>query len=92
MKVIYKVTYPNGKIYIGQDLTDSITYFGSINNELVEKDFTREQKRDITIRKEIIWESDNATKSEVTRKEFELIKLYKSNDPSIGYNQLPKYR
>ena len=23
MKVIYKITYPNGKIYIGKDLTDS---------------------------------------------------------------------
>jgi hypothetical protein len=28
-KVVYKITYPNGKIYIGQDLTDSINYFGS---------------------------------------------------------------
>jgi len=24
MKVIYKITYPNGKISIGQDLTDKI--------------------------------------------------------------------
>ena len=29
MKIIYKITYPNGKIYIGQDLTDSANYFGS---------------------------------------------------------------
>ena len=29
MKVVYKVTWPNGKIYIGSDLTDSIRYFGS---------------------------------------------------------------
>jgi hypothetical protein len=28
MKVVYKVTWPNGKIYVGSDLTDSITYFG----------------------------------------------------------------
>jgi hypothetical protein len=27
MKVVYKITYPNGKIYIAQDLTDSINYF-----------------------------------------------------------------
>jgi len=52
--VIYKITYPNGKIYIGQDITNSINYFGSANNELIEKDFTREQKQDFTIRKEII--------------------------------------
>jgi hypothetical protein len=25
MKVIYKITYPNGKIYIGKDLTGSLT-------------------------------------------------------------------
>ena len=24
MKVVYKITYPNGKIYVGKDLTDSI--------------------------------------------------------------------
>ena len=24
IKVVYKVTYPNGKIYVGQDVTDSI--------------------------------------------------------------------
>jgi hypothetical protein len=24
MKVVYEITYPNGKIYIGKDLTDSI--------------------------------------------------------------------
>jgi hypothetical protein len=27
MKVIYKITYPNGKIYIGKDLTGSLNYF-----------------------------------------------------------------
>ena len=54
MNVIYKITYPNGKIYIGQDRTDDIRYFGSPNRNLIEKDFTRDQKRDFTIRKEII--------------------------------------
>lgn len=42
MKVVYKITYPNGKIYIGKDLTDSINYFGSANNDLIGMDFTRE--------------------------------------------------
>lgn len=32
MKVVYKITYPNNKIYIGKDLTDSINYFGSAND------------------------------------------------------------
>ena len=39
MKVIYKVTYPNGKIYVGKDLTDSINYFGSADDGLIERDF-----------------------------------------------------
>ena len=84
MKVIYKITYPNGKIYIGKDLTDDINYFGSVSSKLIEKDFT--------IRKEILWESDSATEQEVNRKEVEYIKLYKSNNPSIGYNRNPKYK
>jgi hypothetical protein len=92
VKVIYKITYPNGKIYIGKDLTDSITYFGSPNNEFVEKEFTREQKRDFAVRKEIIWESNVASDFEVNKKEVELIKLFCSNDPSIGYNQWPKFK
>ncbi len=92
MKVIYKITYPNGKIYIGKDLTDSINYFGSANNELIEKDYTREEKRDFTIRKEILWESEIATDKEVNKKEIEYIKLVESNNPKVGYNQFPKFK
>ncbi len=54
MNVIYKITFSNGKIYIGQDRTDDITYFGSPNRNIIEKDFTNDQKRDFTIRKEIV--------------------------------------
>ena len=76
MKVIYRITYPNGKIYIGKDLTDSINYFGSANGKIIEKDFTREQRGDFTIRKEILWESETASDTEVNQKEIEFIKLY----------------
>lgn len=51
----------------------------------------REQRRDFTIRKEIIWESETATDPEVNKKEVELIRLHRSNEPEIGYNQLPKF-
>jgi hypothetical protein len=90
MKVIYKITYPNGKIYVGQDRTDSINYFGSASNELIAKDFTREQQRDFLIRKEILWESETTTPAEVTAKEIEFILVLRSNDPAIGYNRWPK--
>lgn len=92
MKVIYKITYPNGKIYIGQDITDSINYFGSADSKLIEKDFTREQRRIFTIRKEILWESETASLQEVNKKEIEFILKYKSNDPEIGYNKRPKMK
>jgi len=91
MKIIYKITYPNGKIYLGSDLTDDIRYFGSPNQKLVGSDFTREQRKKMTITREILFESETATKSEVLKKEVELIILNRSNDPKIGYNQTPKY-
>jgi hypothetical protein len=90
--VIYKITYPNGKIYVGQDRTDSINYFGSASSKLIAEDFTREQRRDFTIRKEILWESETTTPAEVTAKELEFILALKSNDPAIGYNRWPQIR
>jgi hypothetical protein len=69
VNVIYnKITYPNCKIYIGQDRTDDIGYFGSPNRNHIEKDFTRDQKSDFSIRKEIIWESETASIEEVYQK------------------------
>lgn len=90
LKVIYRITYPNGKIYIGQDRTDSINYFGSASDALIAADFTRDERRDFTVRKEIIWESATASHSEVTRKEVAMILKHRSNDPAIGYNRWPK--
>lgn len=80
MKVIYKITYPNGKIYIGQDRTDDIRYFGSLNRDLIEKDFTRDEKDDFTIRKEIIWESETASIEEVYQQEINFINKFRSNN------------
>ncbi len=92
MKVIYKITYPNGKIYIGKDLTGSINYFGSASSKLIAEDFTIEERRDMVIRKEILWESDDAPDQMVNQKEIEFIHKFRSNDPSIGYNQWPKLK
>jgi|ERR1700692_981158 hypothetical protein len=90
MKVVYKITYPNGKIYVGQDLTGSINYCGSPNSALVAADFTEEQSRDFTVRKQILWESEHATNEEVDAKEIEFIVALHSNDPAIGYNRTLK--
>lgn len=91
-KVIYKITYPNGKIYIGKDLVDSINYFGSADSKIMAKDFTREQRKDFTIRKEILFEAENLTDREINQMEVEFIKQFQSNNPSIGYKQWPKFK
>ena len=90
LKVIYKITYPNGKIYIGKDLTDSINYFGSANSELIAKDFSREERRDMIIRKQIIFESEDA--NEINKLESIMIIEHQANNPAIGYNQWPKFK
>ena len=90
-KIIYKITYPNGKIYIGKDLTNTINYFGSANSELIAKDFTKEERQKFTIHREVIWESDTATDKEVNAMEVKLIPEYQSNNPEKGYNQFPKF-
>lgn len=64
--MIYKITYPKGNICIGQDRTDDIRYSGNPNRNIIEKDFTRDQKRDFTIRKEIVWESETTSIEVVT--------------------------
>lgn len=87
---MYKITYPNGKIYVGSDLTDTLTYFGSAESHLIERDFTPAQRRDFTVRKEILWECAEATRSEVIRVEVEFIRSLNANDPQVGYNRWPR--
>ena len=71
LKIIYKITYPNGKIYIGKDLTNSINYWGSASSELIEKDFTDEERQDMTIRREILFSSSDV--SEINKIEHKII-------------------
>lgn len=80
MKYIYKITYANGKIYIGKDLTGIINYFESANSKLIQRDFTYEEANNFKIIKEILWDSETATDKEVNEKEVEFIWLYKSNN------------
>ncbi|OQD43485.1 hypothetical protein BUL40_06545 [Croceivirga radicis] len=91
MKVIYKITYPNGKIYIGKDLTGSINYFGSANSDLIALDFSFKEQLEFVIKKEILWYSNDADNTEVNKKEVEFILKYQSNNPELGYNQWPKF-
>ena len=89
------ITYPTGKIYIGKDLIGSFRYFGSPNMDVVNADFEslpREQQLDYSIRKQILWESEDCSDAEVNAKEVEFIRKYESNNPEVGYNRWPKYK
>ena len=79
-KVVYKVMWPNGKIYVGSDMTD------------IEADFpTRELRRDMTIRREILWESAAAADADVRRVERDFILTLRANNPAVGYNRNPRH-
>lgn len=91
--VVYKITFPNGKIYVGKDIGHNghtIRYFGTWDYRLVEADFSKEELMDFSIRREILFEGDD--KIEVGRVEMETIKRLQSNDPARGYNRVPKWR
>jgi len=55
------------------------------NTDLVERDFTKEQLLDFTVRKQILFESSD--KDEVSKKESEYIRALGATDREIGYNQ-----
>ena len=91
----YKITYPTGKIYIGKDSVGNHRYFGSPDMDFVNNDFENlpdEIRKDYTIRKQILWESEDCSESELSKKEVEFIRIHRANDPAVGYNQWPKFK
>jgi hypothetical protein len=93
VKQVYKITYPTGKIYVGKDSIGSHRYMGSPDPAIVNTDFANlpeEQRRSYSLHKEILWESETATETELAAKEVEFIRALRSNDPAIGYNRWPK--
>lgn len=89
---IYKITYPNGKVYVGQDRTDDVNYFGSAHSGTIAADFTRKQRRCMAITKEIVAELRNCTIQQLNALEAKHIRKAGSADPRIGYNRSPRGR
>jgi hypothetical protein len=48
------------------------------------------QRLDLTVRKEILWESETASDAEVRAMEVKLIRDTGANNPDVGYNLLPQ--
>jgi len=93
-KQVYKITYPNGKIYVGMDVTGTALYMGSPSAyEQICADLELEPGQfELTLRKEILWESETATDDEVRKKEKEKILETGANNPEVGYNVLPRWK
>src|SRR4051794_35455026 len=54
--VIYKITYPDGRIYIGQDRTDDAVYFGSCDLDQIRAAYPLKEGEVFTMTKEILWQ------------------------------------
>lgn len=92
MPNVYKITFPNGKIYVGSDTTDSVAYTGSLDETTIKEDFPIYARQRFVIVKELLWFRDDATRSETCAEEQRWIKRLQSNNPEIGYNRSPKWR
>jgi hypothetical protein len=95
VKVVFKITYPTGKIYIGKDRYGSARYMGSPDRHVINADFEslpEEVRRSYSLHKEILWQSETASEAELSAKEVEFIRKFRANDPAIGYNRWPKFK
>lgn len=95
MKQVYPVSYPTGEIYVGKDAIGCSRYFGRPDMDIVNLDFSNlpaHLQEDYTVRKQILWESNTATNSELAAKAIALIRQFQSNIPAIGYNRRPKIK
>lgn len=93
---IYKTTFINGKIYIGQNSENNLEindpfYMGSFDNHTVYEDLKNNSNWNCQTpyytRRKVIWESNETTRNELSKKEIELIKEFKSYLPEVGYNR-----
>lgn len=86
--VIYKLTFPNGKVYIGQTyqvfeirLKNHIWNAFNKNHSEYEKIKARAIRKYMEITVEFLYEGDNLDEEEI-----KFIKLYNSTDNTKGYN------
>ena len=93
---VFKVIFPNGKIYIGSDTArtaqlDFFKYFGSPVK--AKSDMLDELGKYILgheayiLKKEILYSQENVRVGDILKIEQEHIKSLNAKDPSIGYNR-----
>lgn len=93
---VFKITFPNGKIYVGSDTAttaclDFFKYFGS--PQKARNEMLAEMNEYITgavayvLKKEILHSKENVTVGEILQVEQQYIRALNTKDPSIGYNR-----
>lgn len=85
--VIFKLTFPNGKIFVGRAPAESILETGGVDPALVLRDLTPRQRADFFLRRETIWESASASAEEAAAVEAAYIRALGADDPAMGYNR-----
>jgi hypothetical protein len=93
---VFKITFPNGKIYIGSDTArtarlDFFKYFGS---PLKAKDEMLSDlgeflsgKEAYVLKKDILHAQNNVRMGDILQVEQQFIKALNAKDPNIGYNR-----
>lgn len=93
---VYKVKFPNGKIYVGSDTAmtariDFFKYFGSpvkAKEEMaIEMSEYIEGKKAYVVKKEILHAEENVRVGDVLQIEQQFIKALNAKDPKIGYKK-----
>ena len=79
--IIYKLTFPNGKVYIGQTLNSLSTRLSQHCNESKNTIKSRAIQKYKTFKVEILYQGYN-----LNEKEIEYISFYNSTDSNYGYN------
>jgi hypothetical protein len=93
---VFKVTFPNKKIYVGSDTAQSarldyFKYFGSpvkAKEDMYEElgKYLKENKP-YTLKKEILYAEENVRVGNILKIEQKYIKSLNAKDPRIGYNR-----
>ena len=93
---VFKITFPNLKIYIGSDTAstaklDFFKYFGSPKKAreemLTELGNYIDSQATYVLKKEILYAADNCRVGDILKIEQQFIKDLGSKNPSIGYNR-----
>jgi hypothetical protein len=92
VKWIYKVTYPNRRFTLAWILPGHSGISAPWTARGWKRTVRPSNGATLPIRRQILWESEDATDATVRQKEIEFIRELRSNDPAIGYSRWPKLK